>query len=408
MVQNSWYRCGPALAPPASTAHMFHALLIIAICAFSFSPLQAAKATASSKASRTKKSLTAAKPSSRSASAKRRNSVRKPVYSPWKEPTYADSTASDQLGGDDPVVRRAAVEALGPLNGSVVVTDADSGRILTIVNQKLAYKPGFTPCSTIKPFVGMAGLTEGLVERDTVVKINRWTEFNLTDAMAKSDNAYFALLGQRLGFERVSYHAKLFGLGEHATVGIDEERPGSLPRVPPANGGVGMMSSFGEGIRMSPLQLAAAMGAVANGGTLYYLQYPQSRDQADRFVPRVKRQIEMQPILGEIKPGLVAAVDHGTARLANVSQEETILGKTGTCTDQWSPTHLGWFGSFNDSQLNRIAVVVLLTGGKPINGPVAANVAGKVYRSLTAAGYFQQARPTSPVALVGQRQCCLE
>lgn len=385
---------------------MIHAILIIAICAFSFSPLQAAKATASSKASRAKKVAPGAKPSR--ASAKRRKPGRKAVYSPWKEPTYADSTSADETGGDDPVVRRAAVEALGPLNGSIVVTDADSGRILTVVNQKLAYKPGFTPCSTIKPFIGMAGLTEGLVERDTIVKINRWTEYNLTEAMAKSDNAYFARLGQRLGFERVSYHAKLFGLGENATLGFEDERPGSLPRVPPANGGVGMMSSFGEGIRMSPLQLAAAMGAVANGGTLYYLQYPQTQAQIDRFVPRVKRQIELQSILGDIKPGLIAAVDHGTARLANVSQEETILGKTGTCTDQWSPTHLGWFGSFNDSQLSRIAVVVLLTGGRPINGPVAANVAGKVYRSLTAVGYFQQARPASPVALAGQRQCCLE
>jgi cell division protein FtsI/penicillin-binding protein 2 len=348
------------------------------------------------------------KPAANTGSApKRRVARRRSYYSPWKEPTYADSTAGDQVSGDDPVVRRAAVEALGPLNGSVVVTDADSGRILTIVNQKLAFKPGFTPCSTIKPFVGMAGLTEGLVERETIVTINRWTKFNMTDAMAKSDNSYFALLGQRLGFERVSYHAKLFGLGEPATTGIEDERPGSLPRVPPANGGVGMMSSFGEGIRMSPLQLAAGMGAVANGGTLYYLQYPQSREAVDRLVPRVKRQLELQAILGEIKPGLVAAVDHGTARLANHSQEETILGKTGTCTDQWSPTHLGWFGSFNDSQLNRIVVVVLLTGGRPINGPVAADVAGRIYRSLTAAGYFKEARPTSPVALAGRRQCCL-
>ncbi len=331
----------------------------------------------------------------------------KPVYNPWKEPTYADSAEGDDFGGDDPVVRKSAIEALGPLNGSVVAVEAATGRVLTVVNQKVAFKPGFTPCSTIKPFVGMGGLNENLVERETIVKISTRVEYNLTEALAKSDNSYFALLGQRLGFEKVSYYAKLFGLGERAASGIAEERPGTLPKAPPANGGVGMMSSFGEGIRVTPLQLAAAMAAIANGGTLHYLQYPRSGADLDKFVPSIKRQLGIEHLLGEIKPGLVAAVDHGTARRASWSQEETILGKTGTCTDQWSPTHLGWFASFNDSSKNKIAVVVLLTGGRPINGPVASDVAGKVYRSLTAEGYFQQDRTVSPVALVTPRQCCL-
>src|SRR5690348_420337 len=72
------------------------------------------------------------------------------VFSPWTEPTFADSTAGDLVDGEDLVVRRAAVQALGPFNGTVVVSDPTSGRILTIVNQKLAYKSGFQPCSTIK------------------------------------------------------------------------------------------------------------------------------------------------------------------------------------------------------------------------------------------------------------------
>jgi cell division protein FtsI/penicillin-binding protein 2 len=338
--------------------------------------------------------------------APRRRAARS-AYNPWKEPTYADSTEGDHIDGDDLAVRRAAVEALGPLNGSVVAVDADTGRVLTVVNQKLAYKPGFTPCSTIKVFVGMGGLNEGLVERETMVRISRNVEYNLTQALAKSDNPYFAMLGQRLGFDRVSYYARLFGLGEKAAPDLDDERPGTLPKAPPANGGVGMMSSFGEGIRLTPLQLAGAMAAIANGGTLYALQYPQSQEEVDRFVPRVKRRLDIAALLPEIKPGLSGAVDYGTARRASWSQEENLLGKTGTCTDQWSPTHLGWFGSFNESAVNRLAVAVLLTGGKPINGPVAADVAGKVYRALSAAGYFKQDRTTSPVALINPRPCCL-
>ena len=57
---------------------------------------------------------------------------------PWSEPTFADSTVGDSVDGEDLTVRRAAVEALGPYNGTVVVADPQTGRILTIVNQKTA------------------------------------------------------------------------------------------------------------------------------------------------------------------------------------------------------------------------------------------------------------------------------
>src|SRR5713101_1983692 len=68
-------------------------------------------------------------------------------------PTYADSTKEDFGGFDDPVVRQAAVQALGRYNGSVVAIDPNSGRVLTVVNQKLAFSAGFIPCSTIKPTI---------------------------------------------------------------------------------------------------------------------------------------------------------------------------------------------------------------------------------------------------------------
>ena len=264
----------------------------------------------------------------------------RPVYSPWSEPTYADSTVGDVVEGEDLRIRRAAVEALGPYNGAVVVADPETGRVLTMVNQKLALGSGFTPCSTIKVSVALAALEEGMIDRTTKVRLYGRMKMNLTEALTHSNNPYFARLGMNLGYERVSYYAHLFGYGEKAGLDIPGEQPGYFPPAPPKNGGMGMLTSFGEEIAQTPLQLAALMSAIANGGTLYYLQYPRSQEEVDNFQPQIKRRLDLAPFLPEVKPGMQGAVESGTARRAK--QDETIMGKTGTCSE--GRTHLGWFG----------------------------------------------------------------
>src|SRR5581483_8626878 len=99
---------------------------------------------------------------------------------------------------------------------------------------------------------------------------------DMTYALARSVNLYFATLGQELGFDRVEKYAKLYGLGEKAGLDIPGEEPGYLTSEPPETG-VGMMTSFGDGIRVTPLELASIVSTVANGGTMYYLQYPRSQ-----------------------------------------------------------------------------------------------------------------------------------
>lgn len=333
----------------------------------------------------------------------RRVRHRRARYSPWTEPTYSDSTAGDLVDGEDPVVRRAAVDALGQYNGSVVVVNPATGRILTMVNQKLALGGGFQPCSTIKVAVALAALQEKLVERATKIRLYGRTSMAMTDALAHSNNYYFANLGIKLGYERVNYYARLFGYGETAGLDIPGEKPGFFPSAPPKNGGVGMLTSFGEEISQTPLQLAALMSALSNGGTLYYLQYPRTQQDIDGFVPRVKRQLEIQDLIREVKPGMQGAVEYGTARRAR--QEETIMGKTGTCSE--GRTHLGWFGSFNDVGPNKLVVVVLLTGGRPSIGPMAAGVAGDVYRHLAEQNFFAaNHHAITPAALVSTQICC--
>jgi penicillin-binding protein 2 len=318
---------------------------------------------------------------------------------PWTEPTYADSTAGDFVDGDDLTIRRAAVEALGPYNGSVVVVDPTTGRVLTIVNQKLALSSGFQPCSTIKVSVALAGLHERVIEPANRLRLGGM-KMDLTYALAHSNNYYFSTLGTKLGFEKVSYYAHLFGYGEKAGLNIPNEQPGHFPSAPPKNGGVGMLTSFGEEIQQTPLQLAALMSAVANGGTLYYLQYPHAA--SEEFVPRVKRKLDIDPLIPLVKPGMRGAVEFGTAHRAR--EDGPIAGKTGTCTD--SHTHLGWFGSFNDVGSRKLVVVVLLTGGKPAIGPAAAGIAGDVYRRLDEQKYFAANAPITPASLVGSQICC--
>jgi cell division protein FtsI/penicillin-binding protein 2 len=307
----------------------------------------------------------------------------------YKPAPPVDPTEGDNVDGDNLDVRRAAVEALGTMNGAVVVADPNTGRILTIVNQKLAFKGGFIPCSTIKLVTSIAALNEHVVTRDTVVPISRYQRYTLTTAIAHSNNQYFSILGNKLGFDRVTQYAHQLGLGEKAGLDIDGEQPGSVIAEPPKFGGVGLMTSFGEGFQMTPLELAGIVSAIANGGTLYYLQYPRTPDEIEHFAPKVKRTLDISPEqLADLKLGMRGAVDFGTARRANADPTEPIFGKTGTCTDFPTSYHMGWFGSFNEVAHHQLVVVVMLTGTKTFNGPVASGVAGVIYRKLSEQRYF--------------------
>jgi cell division protein FtsI/penicillin-binding protein 2 len=102
------------------------------------------------------------------------------------------------------------------MNGTVVAIDPQSGRILAMVNQKLALSGGAQPCSTFKVAVGLAALNENIITKDTKVALGRRYSMDLTQALAHSNNAYFEVLGRRLGFQKVSYYAHQFGMGELA------------------------------------------------------------------------------------------------------------------------------------------------------------------------------------------------
>lgn len=332
-------------------------------------------------------------------------SIRRSSSSRFGVPTFTDSEKGDVSAYDDPTVRAAAVAALGRYNGSVVAIDPTSGRILSVVNQNLAFSAGFIPCSTIKPVIAVAALQEGVVTSDTMIRVATRKYLNLTEALAHSNNAFFEELGRRMGFDTVSHYGRLLGLGELAGYQIPEEHPGSFPSEPPAFGGVARMSSFGQGIQMTPLQLGALVSSIANGGTLYYLQYPRSAEGQANFTPRVKRQLNIEALLPEVRDGMLAAVLYGTARSSYISDDAQALGKTGTCSD--SASRLGWFVSYANQEHPKIVLVVLVRGhSSMIKGAMAAGVAGRIYRRLNDENYFatRNSEPRSSVMAAGTRQ----
>jgi penicillin-binding protein 2 len=320
-------------------------------------------------------------------------------YERFYASSYAkDITEGDVTVGEDPVVRQAAVDALGNMNGTVLAIEPTSGRVLAMVNQKLALSSGAQPCSTIKLSVALAALREGIINKETPVRLGGRSHMNLTLALAHSNNLYFEALGRQLGFEKVAHYAHMYGLGELAGYHIEGEQAGVYPEeeISAKLGGVGKMCSFGEGISMTPLQLGSLVTAIANGGTMYYLQHPTTAAEVTNFQPIVKRHLDIAGLIPEISDGMAGAVEYGTARRLQVNfKEEEVLGKTGTCSH--AGTRFGWFASYANTNYGRVVLVVFLQGGRPTFGPKAAEIAGHMYRNLYDHDFFA-AKPVTPAA----------
>jgi len=311
------------------------------------------------------------------------------VRDPWGLSSYGDPAADDSLVGENPIIRQAALDALGRWNGSVVVVDPTTGRILSMVNQKLALSNGFTPCSTIKPVVALAALREGIITPRTKLYVGNRQRMNVTEALAHSNNVCFHKLGDMLGFQRITEYAQEFGFGEKAGLDISGESAGRYPSTPPKQGGVGFLAYCGTDIEVTPLQMAAVISTIANGGTLYALQYPRTPDEIAAFQPVVRRHLDnLAEYIPQIHDGLAGSVLYGTGRSA-YHPDLPIYGKTGTCSENGA--RLGWFVSYADEPQSHYVVVVLLRGGRMMFGPHAAEIAGHFYRGLMEKEHSAQA-----------------
>lgn len=285
----------------------------------------------------------------------------------------ATNILNDETAGEDMVVRQAAIEALGGKAGTVVVMDPTSGRVYSIVNQKMALASPVKPCSTVKPIVSLAALQESVFDPNVEVAF-RGGSLTLTDAVAKSNNPFFQELGRRLGYDRVVRYAQNFGFGQTTGINLPGEDSGFVPEEFST-----LMSSHGDGFGVTALQLSAFTAAIANGGSLYVPHVPKTPQDATNFKPQLRRKIEMTP---ESRMRMLAAmsgtVSYGTGKAA-FDPLGQVAGKTGTCTDR---NKLGLFTSFNSVE-NPKLVVTVITTGRGEAGKKAADIAGRVYRSIS-------------------------
>lgn len=291
----------------------------------------------------------------------------------------AANIARDEVTGEDPEIRRAAMSALGTHAGSVVVMDPKTGRVYTVVNQEWALRRGFKPCSTIKLVTGLAGISENVIapELPPELAIGK-VKLDLTSSLAYSNNGYFQNVGGRVGFDRMMNYARELGLGERTGINHPSESNG---RVPAFKSGyaVNHMSSHGDDFEVTPIQLGALVSTIGNGGNLLVPHLPRSPQEEAKFKPEVRRRVNIAPeALRRMLPGMIGAATYGSGKLA-YDPVMQVAGKTGTCIGQGS--WLGLFTSYAPVADPHLAVVVV-TRGSGERGRVAAAIAGKIYRSL--------------------------
>ena len=287
-----------------------------------------------------------------------------------------ENIAKDRTDGEDLNIRNVALNALGDQAGSVVVMEAQTGKVLTVVNQEWAVRRTIRPCSTIKLVTAAAGLNEGVIDKQTGAVKNVSTRRMLDDALAHSDNPYFQRVGASLGNHKLVEYGRKYGLGEPTGINLENESPGRLP----VNNSNARIYSHGDDTEVSTIQLAVMASAMTNGGHRVLPRIPRTAEQNERFPTFYKANVELpQQNVRRVIPGMMGAAEYGTAR-RGMDQNLGVAGKTGSCIDKG--TWVGLFTSVAPIEQPKYAVAVILRGPKQ-RGRYAAAVASKIYSALS-------------------------
>ncbi len=321
------------------------------------------------------------------------------------------STAQDGVGPTTPVdgaqaginedkvdasLERAARAALGEREGTVIVMDAQNGRLRAVINPRVAFEQAFPPGSAIKPFTTLAALRAGLIDAETdklcpgfyrragfdiyCTHPKSKAPLDLEHALGFSCNYYFATLGERLSAGAFDTMLASFGFGERTGVNAANESAGALRRGEQSAGDV-----LGEGdhLLVTPIQLARAYAAITNGGHLYR---PQIRE-AKGFIAQPTARINIAaPHRAILVNGMRGSTAYGTAASAGLNALNVeIYGKTGTSTSSNGFRTQGWFvgimddarpGGLSKPESVRLVVLVFL---RRAHGADSAEVARPIF-----------------------------
>lgn len=290
----------------------------------------------------------------------------------WPSFTWSNAATTNEAEIDS-ALQQAAENALGQRDGSIVVMDAQTGRVRAAVNPAAAYAQAMMPGSSIKPFTTLAALRAGLVDEDSrttcpgrftglsfslpCVHADHLPPFTPAQAIAYSCNYYFATVGQRLGRDKLTETLRQFGFGQPSGFAEGEASGVIKPCETADTARIRSVSAetasqqadcaareaLGESerIQVTPIQLLSAYAALLNGGHLFHpqLQTPETFRAVERSEVSVSDK-ERHVIL----EGMSGAVRYGTARSARLdSLPLVIVGKTGTALPPKGFRTNGWF-----------------------------------------------------------------
>ena len=306
--------------------------------------------------------------------ARREAIARKLAFERGLRTETVENISKDVTDGEDMNIRSAAVKALGSRAGSVVVMEAQTGKVLTIVNQNWAVRSGIKPCSTIKLVTGIAALNENVIDKQDG-SLNGSGGRGLDDSIAYSGNGYFQRAGVKVGNAKMIDYAKQLGLGEPTGLNTEGEYAGKLPYGNPN----ARIYSHGDDFEVTGVQLAVMVSAITNGGRRVLPRVPRNNVERAKFQPFYRADVQLpSKSVRRVIPGMMGAAEYGTAR-RNMDQTLGVAGKTGSCISKG--TWVGLFASVAPVERPKYSVVVI-TRGQRERGKYAAAVAADIYRAL--------------------------